>query len=106
MLDLTKLAQQMQGISQHLADEATATRQRLELAQKLLTKAQSRQAELVSQRQTWSDRLGFAAAEPVEPLTTRVDLGVAPTIHTVIATDGSQIAPSHHEIAYCYLINV
>jgi hypothetical protein len=106
MLDLTKLAQQMQGISQHLADEATATRQRLELAQKLLTKAQSRQAELVSQRQTWSDRLGFAAAEPVEPLTTRVDLRVAPTIHTVIATDGSQIAPSHHEIAYCYLINV
>ncbi|MBD1860872.1 MULTISPECIES: DNA double-strand break repair nuclease NurA [Trichocoleus] len=106
MLDLTKLAQQMQGISQHLADEATASRQRLELAQKLLTQAQSRQAELVLQRQTWSDRLGFAAAEPVEPLTTRVNLGVAPAIHTAIATDGSQIAPSHHEIAYCYLINV
>ncbi|MBD2122791.1 DNA double-strand break repair nuclease NurA [Trichocoleus sp. FACHB-262] len=106
MLDLTKLAQQMQGISQHLSDEATALRQRLELAQKLLTQAQSRQAELVLQRQTWSDRLGFAAAEPVEPLTTRVNLGVAPAIHTAIATDGSQIAPSHHEIAYCYLINV
>lgn len=106
MLDLTKLAQQMQGISQHLAEEASASRQRLELAQKLLTQAQSRQAELVLQRQTWSDRLGFAAAEPVEPLTTRVDLGIAPAIHTAIATDGSQIAPSHHEIAYCYLINV
>ncbi|HEY9860696.1 MAG TPA: DNA double-strand break repair nuclease NurA, partial [Candidatus Obscuribacterales bacterium] len=106
MLDLTKLAQQMQGISQHLAEEATASRQRLELAQRLLTQAQSRQAELVSQRQTWNDRLGFAAAEPVEPLTTRVDLKVAPAIHTAIATDGSQIAPSHHEIAYCYLINV
>jgi hypothetical protein len=106
MLDLTKLAQQMQGISQHLAEEATASRQRLELAQRLLSQAQLRQAELVLQRQTWSDRLGFAAAEPVEPLTTRVDLGVAPAIHTAIATDGSQIAPSHHEIAYCYLINV
>nr|WP_290222281.1 DNA double-strand break repair nuclease NurA [Trichocoleus desertorum] len=106
MLDLTKLAQQMQGISQHLADEVTASRQRLELAQRLLTQAQSRQAELVLQRQTWNDRLGFAAAEPVEPLTTRVDLKVAPAIHTAIATDGSQIAPSHHEIAYCYLINV
>lgn len=106
MLDLTKIAQQMQGISQHLAEEVTASRQRLQLAQRLLTQAQSRQAELVLQRQTWSDRLAFAVAEPVEPLTTRIDLGVAPAIHTAIATDGSQIAPSHHEIAYCYLINV
>ena len=29
-----------------------------------------------------------------------------PKAHTVFATDGSQIAPSHHEIAYCYLINI
>ncbi|HEY9847002.1 MAG TPA: DNA double-strand break repair nuclease NurA, partial [Candidatus Caenarcaniphilales bacterium] len=50
--------------------------------------------------------LKFTAAEPVEPLDTRVDLTSAPSTHTVLATDGSQIAPSHHEIAYCYLINV
>ncbi len=106
MLDLTKLAQQMQGMSQHLQAEATATRQRLDLAQQLVLQAQTRQAELVEQRQTWQDRLGFAAAEPIEPLGTRVEIATAPPVHTAIATDGSQIAPSHHEIAYCYLINV
>ena len=106
MLDLTKLARQMQGISQHLTVEAAATRQRLELAQQLLEQAQAHQADLVAQQQAWRDRLGFTAAEPVEPLETRVDLTASPASHTIIATDGSQIAPSHHEIAYCYLINV
>ena len=106
MLDLTKLARQMQGISQHLTSEAAASRQRLERAQQLMIKAQKRQAELVQQQERWRDRLGFAAATPVESLDTCIDLITPPRSHTVIATDGSQIAPSHHEIAYCYLINV
>ncbi len=106
MLDLMKLARQMQGIGQHLTEEAAATRQRLELAQRILTQATAQQTELVMQQQMWRDRLGFTAAAPVEPLDTRIDLTAAPALHTVLATDGSQIAPSHHEIAYCYLINV
>ncbi|MBI4784625.1 MAG: DNA double-strand break repair nuclease NurA [Oscillatoriophycideae cyanobacterium NC_groundwater_1537_Pr4_S-0.65um_50_18] len=106
MLDLIKLARQMQGIGQHLTQEAAATRQRLDLAQQLLAQARHHQADLVAQQQIWRDRLGFAAAAPLEPLDTQIDLTPAPPIHTVFATDGSQIAPSHHEIAYCYLINV
>jgi len=62
-------------------------------------------------RQSWcSDNrngaIAFTAAAPVEPLNTRIDLPVPPAVHTVIATDGSPIAPNHHEIAYCYLLNV
>jgi NurA domain len=106
MLDLIKLARQMQGISQHLTVEAAATRQRLELAQTLMAQAQMQQSELVERQQTWLDRLNFTAAAPVEPLSTRLAISAPPSAHTVIATDGSQIAPSHHEIAYCYLINV
>lgn len=106
MLDLTKLALQMQGISQHLAQEAIASRQRLERVQQLLARAIRRQDVLVEQRREWGDRLGFAAAEPVEPLETMVEVGPAPALHSVIATDGSQMAPNHHEIAYCYLLNV
>ncbi|MCU0566170.1 MAG: DNA double-strand break repair nuclease NurA [Oculatellaceae cyanobacterium Prado106] len=106
MLDLIKLASQMQGIGQHLTQEATIARQRIESAQKLLQQAQARQADLVNLQEIWRDRLGFNAAIPLEPLNTRVDLVPAPSVHTVFATDGSQIAPSHHEIAYCYLINV
>lgn len=106
MLDLTKLANQMQGISRHLTQEAKASRRRLEIAQQLLQQAQARQSKWVERRQQWRDRIGFAAALPMEPLETRVDLNIVPTGHTVISTDGSQISPSHHEIAYCYLINV
>jgi len=106
MLDLTKLASQIPGISQHLRVEAAASRQRLELAQKLLSQSFARQDELMQRQQQWRERMTFTAAVPVEPLDTRIDLDVAPESHTVFATDGSQIAPSHHEIAYCYLINV
>ena len=106
MLDLTKVARQMQGISQHLTDESAASRKRMELAQRLLAQAQAQQAQLVQRHQQWRDRFLFTAAVPVEPLDTCIDLPIAPKAHTVVATDGSQIAPSHHEIAYCYLINV
>ncbi len=106
MLDLTQLARQLQGISQHLTVEAAATRQRLALAQTLIEQAQTQQDELVERQHTWRDRLNFTAAAPIEPLSTRPTINPAPAAHTVIATDGSQIAPSHHEIAYCYLINI
>jgi hypothetical protein len=106
MLDLTKLAKSMQGISQHLTIEAAASRQRLELAQELLAAAYIKQAELVERQEKWRDRILFAAATPVEPMNLGIDLPVPPPVHTIIATDGSQIAPNHHEIAYCYLLNV
>jgi hypothetical protein len=105
MLDLMKLARQMQGISQHLSLEAAAAQDRVTVARGLLTIASTRQADLVSQAETWGDRAPFTAAQPTEPLTQRTLIAAAPEAHTVIATDGSQISPSHHEIAYCYLIN-
>ncbi|BAY38600.1 hypothetical protein NIES2111_29480 [Nostoc sp. NIES-2111] len=106
MLDLTKLARQMQGLSQHLSLEAVASRQRLELAQQHLRKAIDVQQELIERQEKWRDRILFANATPLEPLNTRLDIPTPPKLHTVIATDGSQIAPSHHEIAYCYLLNI
>ncbi len=106
MLDLNQLARQMQGISQHLVEESVALRQRLNRAEELMLSAQKVQAELVNQQALWRDRLIFTAAIPIEPLNTRTPIALAPKAHTVIATDGSQIAPSHHEIAYCYLLNI
>lgn len=106
MLDLNKLAQQMPGVSRQLATEAAATAQRLALTTALLQQACSHQAHLIDQAQAWRPQLRFVTAEPIESLDTRVDILPAPAHHTVLATDGSQIAPSHHEIAYCYLLNV
>lgn len=106
MLDLAKLAGQLPGISQHLRKEAAASRQRLETAEGLLAEAQQRQEELIELKEKWRDRVIFGAAIPVEPLHTQIDLKSPPYAHSVFATDGSQMTPSHHEIAYCYLINV
>ncbi|BDI16172.1 nuclease [Nostoc cf. commune SO-36] len=106
MLDLTQLARQMQGLSQHLTLEAAASRQRLELAQQHLKNAYESQQDLIDRQEKWRDRILFANATPIEPLETCIDISVPPKIHTVIATDGSQIAPNHHEIAYCYLLNI
>ena len=106
MLDLTRLAQQMQGISHHLAQEAEAAQGRVRLAQRWMAAATQDQDHWVAQQHDHGDQLAFTAAVPVEPLTTRITLEPTPEAHTVMATDGSQISPSHHEIAYCYLINV
>ena len=106
MLDLMKLAQQMQGISHHLKEEAEAAGRRVKIANTLMEQAQAHQAELIERLEAWHDRIPFAIATPMEPLDTRVAIAAAPAAHTVLATDGSQISPSHHEIAYCYLLNV
>ncbi len=106
MLDLAKLAGQLPPIGKHLQLEAKANRQRLELAQGLLAAAATHQPRLTTAQQQWRDRFLFAAASPLEPLEARYDLSAPPEQHTVFATDGSQISPSHHEIAYCYLLNI
>lgn len=106
MLDLTKLARQMQGLSQHLSSEVAESNRRLELAKEYLKQACENQKELTTRQEKWRDRILFANATPLEPLDTCINIPTPPKIHTVIATDGSQIAPNHHEIAYCYLLNI
>ncbi|MDE5089108.1 MAG: nuclease, partial [Trichodesmium sp. St16_bin2-tuft] len=106
MLDLTKLAQQMQGMSQHLTKEAMAAQNRLSIAQELLEAAKNEQQELLELEESWCDRILFNPAIPIEPLGTYPLINLPPKNYTVLATDGSQIAPSQHEIAYCYLLNI
>ncbi|MGL6135725.1 MAG: DNA double-strand break repair nuclease NurA, partial [Planktothrix sp.] len=106
MLDLTKLSQQMQGMSQHINREAEASRKRIEIALGLIEKAKLNDNQLMRNYQEFKPRLIFKPATPLEPLSYCPEITAPPAAHTVFATDGSQIAPSAHEIAYCYLINV
>jgi NurA domain len=106
MLDINKVAKQLPGIGQHLVRETAANQHRLQLATTSLQQAVHRQSELAQIQQQWGNRLFFNTSIPVEPLDTCINIAAPPAQQTVLATDGSQIAPSHHEIAYCYLINV
>lgn len=106
MLDLAKLAGQLPGISQHLNREAIASQQRLERALELLASAEENREQLQERHRRFQERLLFNSAIPLEPLDTRIDLQPPPPQYSVFASDGSQISPSHHEVAYCYLINI
>jgi hypothetical protein len=106
MLDLNKVASQMQGIGEHLQQESKAAQKRLQNALDILQQAVARQSELVAKQKHWRDRMAFTAAQPTEPIDRITDIPKPPQSHTVLATDGSQISPNHHEIAYCYLINI
>ncbi len=106
MLDLLKVAGQMQGMSEQLVREAKLLAGKLSLAEELFQSATTNQSLYQQQLQQWRDRLAFSCAEPIESLALRHTPIPMTAPHTVVATDGSQISPSRHEIAYCYLINV
>ncbi|MEM8638582.1 MAG: DNA double-strand break repair nuclease NurA [Cyanobacteria bacterium P01_G01_bin.54] len=106
MLDLTKLAGQLPQISQHLKQENVASQQRLIKALDLVQTVQREQTHWQDVQRQWHDRLLFHPAQPLDPIETAIAVAKPPAQYSIFATDGSQIAPSHHEIAYCYLINV
>jgi hypothetical protein len=106
MLDLSKLASKMPYIGKEMQKDAVASGQRLQLAQALFQEIESNQDKYIEAQEEWHDRIIFNAATPIEPISTVVDIQPLINSHSVFSTDGSQIAPSHHEIAYCYLINI
>lgn len=106
MLDLAKLMRQIPAMKEEMQKSALASIERLKTAESLLIKAQKEQDTLIEAQQQWLDRLIFTSATPIEPIMTAIDIPIANYYHSVFCTDGSQIAPSHHEIAYCYLINI
>lgn len=106
MLDLQKLMGQMQGMSEQLQREAQQLTGKLDHAETIFHQAAVNQAKLCECSQQFRDRKIFNCAEPVEPLSQRQAITPITAPHIVVATDGSQIAPSRHEIAYCYLINI
>ena len=106
MLDLQKLMGQMQGMSDQLQKEAQQLTVKLDRAETLFHEAIVNQALLIQKHEQYGDRFLFNCAEPIESLTQIQAIAPITTPHIAIATDGSQIAPSRHEIAYCYLINI
>lgn len=106
MLDLQKLMGQMQGMSEQLQKEAQQLTVKLDRAETLFHKATVNQVSHCHAVTQFRDRITFNCAEPIESLSQIQAIAPISTPHIVLATDGSQIAPSRHEIAYCYLINI
>ncbi len=102
MLDLRQVAGQMPSLTAHLRQESQQHQKRLAVALRLWQ-------EVVSTQETYQQCQGefpFSLALPYEPLTQRHQPIPYTLPHCVLATDGSQIAPSRHELVYCYVINI
>lgn len=107
MLNFTKLSSKISDISLELSQESEASSKRLKKALEVLDLAIDNDINLGETLTLNIDKFPWLVARPLELLKDNI---VLPDINTdkfsVVATDGSQITPSHHEIALCYLINV
>lgn len=108
MLDLLALSAQLATMGDDLARRSDDARARLALAAGLLDRAVADEAGLAARLE---DLLAmrvppWPVAVPLEPMAGVRQAPPPLGPHTVVAADGSQIAPSHHEIALCCLVNV
>ena len=108
MLDLLALSAQLASMGDDLARRSDDARARLDAAQRLLAAAEADEGSLAARLEAFQALRSppWPVALPLEPIgDVRPHPGpLGP--HTVVSADGSQIAPSHHEIALCCLVNV
>lgn len=108
MLDIRALNAQLTDMASDLGRQADVTSGRLAAALALLDGAARTPATLLSRLEAYAalPDAPWLVGQPLEPLDAVRPLPAWHGPSSVVATDGSQITPSHHEIALCYLINV
>lgn len=104
MLDLTKVSQQIA----HMAAEDQLVwedlSKRLDIALGQLQVESSRLPAFLNKLDR--SKTSWLLAGMDDPPNRVYELPAYPGAHTVVATDGSQIEPSHHEVATAFLLNI
>lgn len=106
MLDLAKLNTQMRQAAFELRADLSLHYERKKQALNSWKNLLLREAELLEKGLQAGTNMPWSLARPLEPLVYRGRLPEIPETHIVLATDGSQIAPSRHEVSPCYLLNI
>jgi hypothetical protein len=106
MLDLSKLNTQMGYATFNLAVDFSQQQERQKQAQLAWFNTLDREAELAETGRLFGSEMPWAIAAPLEELKHQPLLPQHPEQYIILATDGSQIIPSRHEISPCYLINI
>jgi hypothetical protein len=105
-LELSKIAHQIQGMGNALAERAKRERQVLPAARALLHQFADRQQELGQIVQSEDGRRLRCAGTSSEILDAVFPAPTLPDRLTLIAADGSQIYPDRHAAAFYFVINV
>lgn len=108
MLDFRKLIQQIEKVGVEGLPTALSKKETLEAGEAAYKSALANQeifVEKLEQNRAWT---WWPTAIPLEPIDKNVMVGSnsADQPVTVVAVDGSQIMPSHHEIHTCFLLNI
>ncbi len=106
MLDFTKVVQQIDSISRDSFIDTDAVQETIDNAQAALDRAFRSPSEFAARLDENSSLVLWPVATPLEDIGVKHTLKVADDSYTVVAVDGSQIMPSHHEVHTCYLLNV
>ncbi len=108
MLDFRKLIQQIEKVGVEGLPTALSKKETLEAGEAAYKSALANQeifVEKLEQNRAWT---WWPTAIPLEPIDKNVVVASnsADQPVTVVAVDGSQIMPSHHEIHTCFLLNI
>jgi hypothetical protein len=104
MLDLKALHEKLKELGEDLGSQAQDHQARVAAAIALLNRADNL-ADRLEEYDALADK-PWRLAIPAAGVADAFPLPAFSGPHTVVATDGSQITPSHHEIALCCLINI
>lgn len=106
MLDINKLSLQLNDFTLEMDLETQKISKRLKKVKEVWNQALLNDKSLGQKILNSLDIVPWNIARPLELLTVKESIPDIPFKYTVIATDGSQISPSHHEISTCFLINI
>lgn len=106
MLDFHLIGQKLEKMAVYLNEVEISNDRDLNLINRLLPNAESNRLKLLEILDNWSKQFLFTAARPLDPISTQIPLLEPLERYTIFASDTSVISPNHHEISYCYLINL
>lgn len=104
MLDLAKLIPQFEGMSPGVLNPHL--RESVERAQGLLAQAGADSSKFEEKLIANATSTFWPLSNPIEPLNCSFEVTEAKPAQCVVAVDGSQIMPTHHDVYNCYLINI
>jgi hypothetical protein len=106
MLDFNKLAQQIESVSADSLVDTMSQQDIVDAALAAFQQAAGAREGLLERLSTNQPFVLWPIAIPLETFGATFEIAPSNEPVTVIAVDGSQIMPSHHEVHSCYLLNV
>lgn len=105
MLDFNKLVEQIKDVGSDSLKEPSEESS-LGAAMSVLEEASCDPGAFDERMLDAAELVLWPVARTLEPFGSTYPTAEPPAGHTVVAVDGSQIMPSHHEVHSCYLLNV